>query len=459
MAGVILTFAGAICWAEDEPVVCADCHGPEAGELGQSVHHALQCRECHGGEGSYSLPAEEARAYRQTVGPARRAFEHGPSFLGKPARLKIPALCGDCHADVERMNPYGLRTDQLARYLTSGHGKTLAANGDERVAVCVDCHGSHAILPGREPGSRTHPLNVPDTCGVCHADAELMGAFDLPVEVVEEYRDSVHGRLLHEQQDIGSPTCATCHGNHSAMPPGFAAVGAVCGQCHQSAAEMYAQSIHADQPEFAGCIQCHGGGEGRHFHLIERITQPPVMMIRRYARLRQNSPDATTDEITAAIHPEPKRIMNAALPMCLDCHDELEDDESLQKLFELLDRFAEAERSYVTTGQRLAEMSQGVLLVDAQQFLFEDAKTHLIELSPVQHSLDVAAVMEKAADLQAVCVRVDEELAELQAGLNWRHRALGPIWAFAIVFATVLYIKYKRLKAAWVKPLPDEVTE
>jgi hypothetical protein len=177
-------------------------------------------------------------------------------------------------------------------------------------------------------------------------------------------------------------------------------------------------------------------------------------MIQRYSHLRIGYPDPTPERITAAIHPEQKRIMTAALPTCLECHEDLEEDESLQKMFGLLNRIAEGERVYVRTGERLGGMSHGVLLVDAQQFLFEDAKTHLIELAAVQHSLDESTVREKVADLEAVCTEVNAELEELETGLAWRHRALVPIWLFALLFAAVLYAKYKQLKAIYVKPPP-----
>jgi hypothetical protein len=99
-------------------------------------------------------------------------------------------------------------------------------------------------------------------------------------------------------------------------------------------------------------------------------------------------------------------------------------------------------------------MGQGVLLVDNQRFKFEDAKTHLIELAPLQHTLDNSLVEEKVAELNTICDEVNRELDDLEEGLRLRHKLLLPIWAFAIFFGSVLYIKYKRLKRAWVKPLP-----
>jgi len=441
-----------------DDVTCATCHKTQSAEYQQSVHRALACQECHGGPKKYDLPADRVAALTEPdlSGGMTGRFAHGEAFKGKASRAEVPDLCGGCHADVERMNPYGLRTDQLARYWTSVHGKALKGTGELRVAVCVDCHGNHGILTGQDPASRTHPTNIPGTCATCHADSVLMSEFNLPVEIYEEYRQSVHGRLLFEQGDTGAPTCATCHGNHSAIPPGFATVGAVCGRCHVAAAENFQTSIHATQEEHKGCVQCHGGGEGRHFHLIQRITRPSGVMIQRYAHLLQTVPEPTPQQVSEAIHPDPKQIINHALPTCMLCHEELDEDESLPKLFELMDRILEAERKYVVTANRLSKMAQGLLLVDAQQFKFQDAKTHLIELAPLQHTLDNEKVATKVVELNAVCDEVNTELDALARGLAIRKQALLPIWIFAVLFAIALYVKFKRLKAEYVKPLPKD---
>lgn len=446
---------------EDGPTTCTTCHVQQTERLEASVHHMLVCHECHDGEDSYNVSPELARRYAKPpqAGVARPMFDHGPSFTGKPLRTKIPNLCGDCHSNVERMNPYGLRTDQLAAYWTSGHGKALKERGEQRVAVCTDCHGAHNVLRPGDPASGTNPMNVPGTCGTCHGDPELMAEFDLPVEITDEYRRSVHGSLLFDQGDTGAPTCATCHGNHAATPPGFATVTAVCGQCHRHAAMNFSKSIHADLPEHKGCVQCHGGGEDRHFHLIERITKPAGVMIQRYAHLLTSEPAPSAAQVTEAIHPDPRKIMEHALPSCMECHDDIEDDESLPKLFVLLDEIAKAEHRYVETARRLDRVAQGVLLVDAQRFLFEDAKTHLIELAPLQHTLDNSVVGEHVEELNAVCAQVNAELDKLENGLRWRYRALFPIWLFALLFAGACYAKYKRLKALHVGPFPPESNE
>lgn len=443
------------CLGADGPVGCTACHPARSAELARSVHAALACGQCHGGSGSYTLSAGELDRFAGRTAGAAMTFDHGGGFRGAPRRADVPALCGDCHADVERMNPYGLPTDQLARYWTSGHGQTLRTKDDDRVAVCVDCHGSHEILRSHNPRSRTHPVNVPSTCARCHSDGALMGSYELPTAVVDEYRASVHGRLLLEQGDTGSPTCATCHGNHAAAPPGFASVRTVCGRCHEHAAASFGKSVHSTLEDFRGCVQCHGGGEDRHDHLIERITNPAGVMLQRYAHLLSQEAAPTSAQIARGIHAEPRQIVTRALPSCLECHEELEDDESLPKLFGILDDIVAAEQQYVATARRLNEVGRGVLPVDDQRFLFEDARTHLVELAPLQHTLSNAQVADKVTELTTVCDQVNEELDALEAGLRWRYRALIPIWGFAVFFSVLLYIKYRRLKHQYVAPRPE----
>ena len=446
-----------LAWSDDRPVTCVQCHAPQANQLTHSVHEGITCQHCHGGSDAYNLSPEQSGRYAKLPpnSAVRPPFDHGSSFTGKVPRAQIPTVCGECHADVERMNPYGLRTDQLAAYWTSGHGKALK-RGEHRVAVCTDCHGVHDILRAGEPTSRTNPMNVPDTCGKCHADPDLMGEFDLSVAVVDEYRQSVHGERLLDQGDTGAPTCATCHGNHAAAPPGFADVGSVCGQCHQYAAKYFATSIHAGQEGHSGCVQCHGGGSDAHGHRIERITVSPSVLVRRYLDLMASQSVADGADVSEVLHPAPKRIIERTLDSCTDCHDELEEDQSLPKIFELIDEIAAAQRKYAETAAYLDAVGQGVLLVDNQRFTFEEAKTHLIALAPLQHTLKLDLVADKIAELNSVCDRVQTELAELEDGLRWRYRSLIPIWVFSILFSTALYAKYRALKRQYVKPLPSD---
>ena len=129
-------------------------------------------------------------------------------------------------------NP-SLRVDQLSQYWTSKHGQLLKT-GDTKAAVCTDCHGVHGIQSVKFPKSPTFPWNIPQTCGRCHADPNLMKDYQIPTNQLEQYKGSVHAQALFDKKDLSAPACNDCHGNHGAVPPEVQSIASVCRQCHPS---------------------------------------------------------------------------------------------------------------------------------------------------------------------------------------------------------------------------------
>ncbi len=258
--GWILLAAGAVVWARDS---CLECHQQLEGALGApartyrvDVHAGLGfgCVACHGGDaGQDDMTLAKSRAR---------------GFRGRIARTAVPELCGSCHSDAALIHKYNpkQRIDQLAMYRTSVHGKRLAA-GDTLVANCVDCHGVHGIRRVGDPLSPVHPLRLPETCGKCHADPARMARYKLPTNQLAEYQASVHWAALGKRGDLSAPSCASCHGNHGATPPGVDSVAAVCGACHVLLEQLFRQSPH--QPVFeqigkGACVVCHGNHRVEH---------------------------------------------------------------------------------------------------------------------------------------------------------------------------------------------------
>lgn len=210
------------------------------------IEHGFTCLSCHG-----AIPAGE---HGGTIDP-----ELG--FIGKPSREQVPVLCGSCHSDIVFMKQYdpSLRTDQLAEYRTSIHGQKLA-EGNPDVATCISCHPAHQIRPPSDPESSVYPTKVPELCGGCHSDSTVTGKYGLPTDQLAEYRTSIHGQMLLEEEDVSAPACNDCHGNHGATPPGVASVERVCGQCHAVMADLLAQSGHDvifSDAGLPGCVTCH----------------------------------------------------------------------------------------------------------------------------------------------------------------------------------------------------------
>ncbi len=259
LALLALLSNGARAQGEEGTDSCVACHSLLPDQLGAPVEgmkrdiHAergFSCPDCHGGD-----PTD--------MDVTSMAPERG--FLGKPSNEEIPQSCGRCHSDAAFMRRYNpsLPTNQRERYATSVHGKRLM-EGDQKVATCVSCHGVHGIRPGRIADSPVYPVNIPTTCGRCHSNRDYMAGYEIHTDQEELYRRSVHAESLLQKRDLSAPTCATCHDNHGASPPGVTSIAEVCGQCHVNNAKFFVASPH--KPAFDGlglpeCEACHGNHE------------------------------------------------------------------------------------------------------------------------------------------------------------------------------------------------------
>ncbi len=386
---------------------CVSCHLEEEEELAEPVKamendiHAkngLSCADCHGGDPTAGLDGDPDAA----MDPAK-------GYIGVPDRTEIPQFCGRCHSDPEYMRQYNPRlpTDQLDRYKTSIHGKRLAG-GDEKVATCVDCHGTHGILKANDSRSPVYATNVPQTCARCHADEEYMADYDIPTDQVEEYEKSVHGQALLKRGDTAAPACNDCHGNHGAAPPAVPSVVYVCGQCHVNNSEMFQESPHKDafaEEDLPECETCHGN------HGIE--------------------------------HPKDEMLGVGPESICLECHDEGEKAyEVAAKMYIDIDSLKTA----IFRADSLVKVAEtaGMEVVDAK-FSISDARQFLIKSRTIIHKLSVEELeklskegMKKAMEAYAMGIAALEEL-------QFRRKGLAISTIFIIILAIGLYFKIREV--------------
>jgi len=263
---------------------CVECHSALDGALKapaaafpNDVHgrFGFSCADCHGGDRNADDPAA--------------AMSRARGYIGKPARLAVPKLCARCHSDAALMHKYKPqgRVDQYAQYLTSTHGKRIAA-GDAAAAICIDCHSVHGIREVKDGLSPVHPLRLPGTCSRCHSDAQHMAKYKIPTDQFAEYRKSVHWEALEKRGDLSAPSCASCHGNHGATPPGVGSVADVCGTCHVLMENLYNKSPH--KAAFAtmnlgGCVVCHGN---------HKVQKPSIKMLAGSDAVCSQCHDATS---------------------------------------------------------------------------------------------------------------------------------------------------------------------
>ena len=242
--------------AQESSSSCISCHAGLEKRLSDPVtlfdhdiHRSkgLSCNDCHGGN-----PAKSDMA-----GAKDKMY----GYVGKPTAQQIPAFCGKCHSDANLMKKFNpsLRVDQVQEYFTSVHGHRLQG-GDQKVATCISCHGVHGIRAPDDPQSTVFPMNVAETCGKCHGDAERMSEYGIAHDQYDKYKTSVHATALYEKHDLSAPTCNDCHGNHGAVPPGISSVANVCGQCHARQADLFRNGPHKepfDKLQKGECLRCH----------------------------------------------------------------------------------------------------------------------------------------------------------------------------------------------------------
>ncbi len=216
----LLSLAAAGARAQDTST-CLECHAlpdqelvlPGGDRLVASLDDAawkisahgvagLECVSCHTEHGDYPHAEVKETAFRRY-------------------RLARNAACEGCHEE------------QVKKFADGVH-HALRQSGNEKAAVCSDCHDPHA---GRRltdektgellPAAR---VDVPRTCARCHE------------EIFARYRGSAHGAALVGGANLDVPTCIDCHDVHNTPDPRTARFRVnspkICARCHTDAVKM-----------------------------------------------------------------------------------------------------------------------------------------------------------------------------------------------------------------------------
>ncbi len=247
----------------------------DAAAVSRSVHRGLACVTCH---------------------TSVRQVPH-PEVLPKPR-------CETCHAD------------QAAGLASGAHAQVVGRSGK---AGCEGCHGVHDVAPASRTGVQY--------CGSCHGD------------IVERYRQSVHGRAL-ARGDTDASTCQDCHGGvhtvklHTdpASPVHRTHLAATCAKCHADRALMikrrinipeavalYRESVHgrSKNPNAATCNDCHES------HDLKPAADPTSSVYRRNIPKTCGRCHAREAQAYAiGVHGQALARGVTRTPVCTDCHGE-----------------------------------------------------------------------------------------------------------------------------------------
>jgi len=246
----------------------------DTASLQASVHRELSCSDCHFGFSSKGHPKRNFRTKRDlaiaNAESCRRChfdkytmtLESIHFTLLSQGNLYAP-VCTDCHGShsiregrVEKILS-GKRCKQCHKdiydiYAQSVHGKALIDEHNQDVPICVDCHKAHDI---RNPLTTGYRERIPEMCGDCHANKEIMRKYGLSTDVVTTYLSDFHGvtlgfykRQKGELYKPGKPiaVCTDCHGTHNISKTTGADATIIkanlvktCQKCHKGANENF----------------------------------------------------------------------------------------------------------------------------------------------------------------------------------------------------------------------------
>lgn len=243
--------------------------------LGSSVHSKLGCVDCHFGFSTSQHPKRnfsDARNFSITHSDACRrchfdkytkTLESIHFTMLSQGNLKAP-VCTDCHGthgigrarvdkSVGAKRCGNCHNDIYTIYASSVHGSALLHERNTDVPVCIDCHTAHTIEDARSMDYRD---KVPDMCGRCHDNKEIMKKYGLHTGVVKSYLQDFHGiTLKFYRQQKNTPeaekrkpiaTCTDCHGIHDIAKATGANARTVktkllkrCQKCHAGATSEF----------------------------------------------------------------------------------------------------------------------------------------------------------------------------------------------------------------------------
>jgi predicted CXXCH cytochrome family protein len=229
---------------------CTDCHAdvadypheekPFKTRRDVTVAFYEQCKKCHFAN------------YTKTL--------DGVHYALMAKGNKQAALCVDCHGAHAIGHPTEPRTKISETcsgchqgvyqvYVKSVHGKALVT-GNPDVPVCTDCHRAHDIA---DPRGGALSLRTADICGRCHTNGKLMARYGLSTNVVQTYLADFHGMAATLQkgkkvrgQGRLAPGCTDCHGVHDIQkaddpnsPVVQANLAKTCQKCHPEANQNF----------------------------------------------------------------------------------------------------------------------------------------------------------------------------------------------------------------------------
>jgi len=387
--------------------------------------------------------------------------------------------CGTCHL--------ALGVEKLTKPAENFKSDIHAAKG----FGCVSCHGGDPSIMGMEAMDKKKGyigkpvgLQVIETCGKCHSDANFMRRYNptLRVDQVAEYFTSVHGKRLKEQKDQKVATCASCHVAHSIRPPNDARssvhplkVADTCGSCHANReymspykiatdqVEKYKTSVHWQMMASKGdlsaptCNDCHGNhgasppGVSAVVNVCGQCHPVNSELFNKSAHnkifAQMGIPGCAACHSNHAIVATSDAMLSAGdQSVCASCHPANSSGATVAaKMLGSIDRL---KASTEKASQTLTSAERAGMEVSQPLFELNEAKTALIKARAAIHSFDQATVEKEIEPGLKVSERAYVRGVKALDELQFRRKglAISALIILALVIGLVLKIRQMEKK-------------
>lgn len=173
-----------------------------------------------------------------------------PEKLADSTHSQLGIECQACHTEIETY-PHPAITFQTRRELSRSYYKScqkchstnfekaqdsihaqVSAEHPE-APVCTDCHSAHYVQAPDEPRTL-----ISTTCSTCHTEIYL------------QYKESIHGSALINEDNPDVPVCTDCHGVHNIQDPRTEQFRInspeMCANCHADPELMAKYGLSSD---------------------------------------------------------------------------------------------------------------------------------------------------------------------------------------------------------------------
>lgn len=356
---------------------------------------------------------------------------------------------------------------------------------------CNDCHGGDPTLDDMEEvresadfrGVPGH-LEVPDFCARCHSDPNYMRDHNpaLPIDQLEKYKTSVHGRRLFEHDDKKVADCVSCHTAHEIGDPKMPHsttfpqnLPSVCASCHSDEEYMaeygiptdqysdYVESVHGmsllegDDLSAPACNDCHGN-HGAAPPGVSHLSAVCGQCHAIEANLFSDSPhfeafqeyDFPMCETCHGNHriksPGDTMIGYEDPGVCGACHDPDEATAAPAAIDTMRQSITQLTRMYDSAQAVLSQAEEKGMLTTDERFLMKDVNQAIISARTAVHSFRADSVTSITSTGTSTASQVVAQAKELIDEYYYRRTGFVIATVIITILAILLYLKIRRME-------------